>query len=98
MTDLPKTCQSVADVAKFLRLSEQTVRRLIKTGKLKVLRIGRRVIITPAALATFLEESERVEAAQTERKPLGRRRRRFTSSGSPTCRSTSWPKRRPPTG
>jgi excisionase family DNA binding protein len=58
MTTLPKTCLSVDAVAEYLGVSALTVRRLISAKKLKASRIGRRVIITPAALAKFLEESE----------------------------------------
>jgi excisionase family DNA binding protein len=58
MTTLPKTCLSVDAAAEYLGVSALTVRRLISAKKLKTSRIGRRVIITPAALAKFLEESE----------------------------------------
>jgi excisionase family DNA binding protein len=58
MTTLPKTCLSVDAAAEYLGVSALTVRRLIFAKKLKASRIGRRVIITPAALAKFLEESE----------------------------------------
>jgi excisionase family DNA binding protein len=58
MTTLPKTCLSVDAAAEYLGVSALTVRRLISAKKLKASRIGRRVIITPAALAKFLEESE----------------------------------------
>jgi excisionase family DNA binding protein len=58
MTTLPKSCLSVDATAEYLGVSALTVRRLISAKKLKASRIGRRVIITPAALAKFLEESE----------------------------------------
>jgi excisionase family DNA binding protein len=58
MTTLPKTCLSVDAAAEYLGVSALTVRRLISAKKLKASRIGRRVIITPASLAKFLEESE----------------------------------------
>ena len=58
MTTLPKTCLSVDAAAEYLGVGALTVRRLISAKKLKASRIGRRVIITPAALAKFLEESE----------------------------------------
>jgi excisionase family DNA binding protein len=57
MTTLPKTCLSVEAAAEYLGVSELTVRRLISSKKLKASRIGRRVIITPAALAKLLEEN-----------------------------------------
>ena len=58
MTTLPKTCLSIDAAAEYLGVSALTVRRLISAKKLKASRIGRRVIITPASLAKFLEESE----------------------------------------
>ncbi len=35
-------------------LSERTIHSAIKQGRLKVMRVGRRVLITPAALNDFL--------------------------------------------
>jgi len=57
VTTLPKTCLSVDAAAEYLGVSALTVRRLISAKKLKASRIGRRVIITPAALAKLLEEN-----------------------------------------
>jgi excisionase family DNA binding protein len=51
----PKNCLSVEAVADYLGVAEITVRRLIARKELKASRIGRRVIVTPAALAKFLE-------------------------------------------
>jgi excisionase family DNA binding protein len=55
MTISPKNCLSVESAAEYLGVSAITVRRLIARKKLKASRIGRRVIITPAALANYLE-------------------------------------------
>ena len=57
MTAIAKNCLSVEAAAEYLGVSELTVRRLISSKKLKASRIGRRVIITPAALAKLLEEN-----------------------------------------
>lgn len=35
-------------------LSERTIHTAIKDGRLKVMRVGRRVLITPAALEDYL--------------------------------------------
>jgi excisionase family DNA binding protein len=45
---------SVKVAAQQSGLSERTIHAAIKRGKLKVLRVGRRVLITPAALNEFL--------------------------------------------
>lgn len=58
---LSKTSESanshltVQEVAAQLRVSERTVRRLISRGQLQVVRIGRSVRITPAALVAMIE-------------------------------------------
>jgi excisionase family DNA binding protein len=57
MTALPKTCLSVADAAKFLGVSAVTVRRLIKKKKLRASKIGRRIVVSPAALGRYLDEN-----------------------------------------
>jgi excisionase family DNA binding protein len=46
---------TVQEVAAQLRVSERTVRRLISRGQLQVVRIGRSVRITPAAVGSMLE-------------------------------------------
>ena len=56
MTNLPKCCLSVAAAAEYLGVVPLTVHRLIKRKQLKASRIGRRVIITPAALAKYLDD------------------------------------------
>jgi excisionase family DNA binding protein len=45
---------SVKVAAEQCKLSERTIHAAIKRGDLKVMRIGRRVLITPAALEGFL--------------------------------------------
>jgi excisionase family DNA binding protein len=48
---------SPRDVAERLQVSLRTVRRLIKSEKIKVLRIGASIRITPAALEAYLTEA-----------------------------------------
>ncbi len=45
---------SVRVAAEQCGLSERTIHAAIKQGRLKVMRVGRRVLITPAALNDFL--------------------------------------------
>jgi excisionase family DNA binding protein len=61
--------QTIADPAFFdreeaagkLRISVTTVDRLIKAGKLRAARIGRRVVISPQALDAFRRDAEAAE-------------------------------------
>jgi len=46
---------TAAEVAEILRISLRSVRRLIKDGKLPIVRIGRLVRIQPEALAAFID-------------------------------------------
>jgi excisionase family DNA binding protein len=57
MTTLPSNCLSVNAAAEYLGVQPLTVRRLIRRKKLKASRIGRRVIITPTAIAKYLEDN-----------------------------------------
>jgi len=59
---------TVDDVAKVLRLSLRTIRRLIAEGKLPVVRIGRAIRIRPQAVEAFLEGLERAVGNKNERK------------------------------
>ncbi|OSI70854.1 helix-turn-helix domain-containing protein [Bradyrhizobium canariense] len=59
MPTLPKNCLTVEGVAEYLGVAPLTVRRLIQRRKLKVLRIGRRVAVTPAALEKFILDNEK---------------------------------------
>jgi excisionase family DNA binding protein len=45
---------SVRVAAEQCGLSERTIHAAIKQGRLKVMRVGRRVLITPVALDDFL--------------------------------------------
>ena len=45
---------SVKEAAEQSSLSQRTIHSAIKQGKLKVMRVGRRVLITPSALEDFL--------------------------------------------
>jgi excisionase family DNA binding protein len=53
----PKNCLSVKQTADYFGVQPLTVRRLIQTGKLKAIRIGRRVLITWAAITKYQEEN-----------------------------------------
>ena len=61
---LPKTSPpaashlTVKEVAAQLRVSQRTVRRLISRGLLQVVRIGRSVRITPAAIRSMLQAND----------------------------------------
>ena len=41
----PPSLVSIRDAAEYYRVSQQTVRRMIKAGKLKVYRVGRQIRI-----------------------------------------------------
>jgi excisionase family DNA binding protein len=62
MTTIPTNCLSVEAAADYLGVVPLTIRRLIARKKLKALRVGRRVIITPSALAKFLDENPAVRS------------------------------------
>jgi excisionase family DNA binding protein len=51
----PKNCLSVNQAAEHLGVRPLTVRKLIQHGKLKAFRVGRRVLITWAAIAAYQE-------------------------------------------
>jgi excisionase family DNA binding protein len=54
----PLPLVSVDEVAAQLGVSPRTVRSLIATGDLKVLRIGRRVLVSRETLLAFVRERE----------------------------------------
>ena len=54
--DLPPVC-NVADVARFLSVSEFTVRELIKRGELDHVRLGRLIKVPRHAVARFIGEA-----------------------------------------
>jgi excisionase family DNA binding protein len=43
----PPSLVSIRDAAEYYRVSQQTVRRMIKAGKIKVYRVGRQIRIDP---------------------------------------------------
>jgi excisionase family DNA binding protein len=47
MASPPPSLLSVRDAADYYHVSQQTVRRMIKAGKLKVYRVGRQIRIDP---------------------------------------------------
>ena len=53
-TDTPKLIYSVPETCKALQISRTTLWKLVKTRRLKPLRIGRRVLFTTQALEEFL--------------------------------------------
>lgn len=55
---LPRTAYTVAEVAKSTGLSRAYVYQLVETGQLPAVRIGRRVLITPAGLTEFLAAAQ----------------------------------------
>ena len=52
---------TVDEVARYLRLSDRQVRRLIAGGKLTVLRLGTAIRISETDLHEFLERSRNCE-------------------------------------
>jgi excisionase family DNA binding protein len=58
MKTFPGTCLSVNACAEYLGCTAVTIRRLIARKELKAHRVGRRVIISPQALAEFLAANE----------------------------------------
>ena len=58
-TWIPNRLLTVAECADVLRLSVRQTRRLISDGRLRVLRVGRRVLIPPNSIAALLDEGDR---------------------------------------
>jgi excisionase family DNA binding protein len=52
--DFMAICYSVKMAAEECGLSERTIHAAIKDGRLQVIRVGRRVLITPTALDDYL--------------------------------------------
>ena len=48
---------TVREVAAYLKTTPQQVRRMIQSGELRAIKVGREYRITLSALAEFLEES-----------------------------------------
>jgi excisionase family DNA binding protein len=49
---------TTSQVAEFCQLNKQTVRRYVREGKIKHVRIGNHIRIRPLALEEFLKENE----------------------------------------
>ena len=49
----------VPTVATLLRLSPFTIRKYIRAGRLRVLRIGRRVLVEPAEVERFVADAKK---------------------------------------
>ena len=55
---LPRHLLTVPEASELLRVSTRHLRRLIKSGRLRVAHIGRRVLIPPDALADLLRAND----------------------------------------
>ena len=53
---------SVRVAAEQCSLSERTIHTAIKQGRLKIMRVGRRVLISPAALEDYLHGKSKAGA------------------------------------
>ncbi len=51
--------KSVNEVARYLRISERNLRSIISSGDLKVVRIGRRIVIRYQDVQAYLEKNLR---------------------------------------
>ena len=60
---------TVADIARILKLNQQTVRNWIDQGSLPALRVGRRVRVRRSDFDTLLERGRTRAAAAPERSP-----------------------------
>lgn len=49
--------KSIGEAAKLLGISPWTVRSYVRQGKLRAVRIGRRVLLEEAELARFIEQA-----------------------------------------
>ena len=57
---LPQLTYTVKEVQRILNVSRTTLWKLLKSGRLECLRIGRRVLFTMSQLESFItQESER---------------------------------------
>jgi len=55
----------VKDVAKLLRISPYTIRAFIRDGRLRPIRLGRRVLLEESELERFVEEAKGLPDSQT---------------------------------
>lgn len=53
--DLLPEISTIQELAKFLKLSDTTIRRAIKSGDLKVLRAGKKIRIEKEAVLEWLQ-------------------------------------------
>jgi excisionase family DNA binding protein len=56
---------TIKEVGARLRIEEHTVRKYVKTGKLKAVSYGRRYRVDEAEVVAFLERSETKQEAKT---------------------------------
>lgn len=61
-----KPLKSVEEAAGLLGISPWTVRSYVRDGKLRPVRLGRRVLLEEAELERFIERSKRVQEAQLQ--------------------------------
>ncbi len=68
MTNPPaEQLRTVSEAAALLRVSPRTVRRLYRSGQLRVTRVGRQVRVPDSALRELLETSTTLPASPAER-------------------------------
>ena len=60
---------TVADIARILKLNQQTVRTWIDQGSLPALRVGRRVRVRRSDFNTLLERGRTAAPAEPEQSP-----------------------------
>jgi excisionase family DNA binding protein len=58
MVEIPEV-YTLQEVAERLRVSLQTVRRLVRTGELKTIKVGRQYRVTHAQLEAFMGQRQR---------------------------------------
>jgi excisionase family DNA binding protein len=58
--------KSVVEAAELLRISRWTVRSYIRDGKLKAVRLGRRVLLTDGELERLVAEGQQPPEGQPE--------------------------------
>jgi excisionase family DNA binding protein len=59
-----RMAMSVEESAQALSLSPWTIRKYIEEGKIKAVKIGRRVLIEPSELQRLIEEGRKKAAAK----------------------------------
>ena len=58
VNQMEKLLLSIAEAAQVINLSPWTVRAFIKSGKLRPVRLGRRVLLEPSELERLIQESK----------------------------------------